>query len=189
MSNASAESNLIYSETSFLQDGKVELSKDGQKTESGVLNGVDYKFYYTDGSGSFSGARGETLDSISGTWNVNCRKDAITDEKMCYMYFQDLWIFIDGKGRPTVSVGSNHYPSSTVAIRIDKAAPIVASSKNGGSFANGKSMKIIDSLKNAKSITTRYEKWPSEYPIDSSWEIYGFNEAYRYLNWAIKHIR
>ncbi len=103
---ASAETitkpNLIVADEPFMQDGTVEMSEmkllstiEVNKTEKGVLNGVHYSFYYTDGSGTFSGRPGNTGNFMEpsereSNWSVECKKDPISDKKMCHMKMKDL---------------------------------------------------------------------------------------------------
>ncbi|MDO9271071.1 MAG: DUF4124 domain-containing protein [Methylobacter sp.] len=180
---------LIVSDTPFMQGGIVEISE--HKTEKGILNKVHYHFFYTDGSGSFSGTSGNTLDLMEPTksnWSTGCKKDPITDKKMCHMKMKDLRIYVFENGGTVVSIGEEHFPGSSVAIRIDSGTPLTTSSNNG-SFPLDTSTKIIEQIQSAKSLTTRYMKWPYQSWVDESWEIFGFNETFKYINWAIMHIK
>ena len=171
---ASAETitkpNLIIADVPFMQDGTVEMSElklfstgEVNKTEKGVLNGVHYSFYYTDGSGTFSGTPGNTgnvMEPSESNWDVACKKDPITDKKMCHMKMKDLWVYVYENGKTIISIGSEHFPSSSVTVRIDGGAPFTTSSANDGDFPANTSAKLIEQLKRAKSLTTRYMKWP-----------------------------
>jgi len=44
-------------------------------------------------------------------------------------------------------------------------------------------------ISKAKTVTTRYYKWPKDYPIDNTWDVYGFNEALAYIRWAVVRIK
>lgn len=200
---ASAETitkpNLIVADEPFMQDGTVEMSEmkllstiEVNKTEKGVLNGVHYSFYYTDGSGTFSGTPGNTgnfMEPSESNWSVECKKDPISDKKMCHMKMKGLWVYVYGNGKTIVSIGSEHFPSSSVTVRIDGGAPFTTSSANDGDFPSNTSAKIIERLKHAKSLTTRYMKWPYRSWVDDSWEFYGFHETFKYINWAVRHIK
>lgn len=157
------------------------------KIESGSLNGVQYRFYYTDGSGSF----GNNLDRIGmpdldNNWRVACKKDAIDDSKYCYMSFHDLTVWKFSSGGYRVSVGGETYPGSEVAVRID-GAPAITGSKEifGGPNAD----KIIEGLKAGKQVTTRYVRWPAGTNKDDTFQLVGFNEAFSYINWALSKIK
>jgi hypothetical protein len=182
---------LIRSDTTFTQTGVVDTTESG-KRETGELNGVPYSFYYSDGSGTFVGSPGNTgtyKDRTDTNWDVQCKKDPITDSKHCQMKLKDLWLFVYPKGRATVSIGHEHYPGSAVTIRIDQGPPISTSARNDGDFDPQISLRLIQKLKNAKVVTTRYMKWPYRSWEDETWEIYGFNEALAYVTWAVERIK
>lgn len=188
--------HLLITEETFTQNAKLEMKdlgfvdSDINKIEHGVLNGVSYKFYYADGSGIFSGVLNGALNSDDGNdWDVGCSKDPISDEKMCHMVKRNLWIFVTGNKLPFVMVGSNDFPGSSAVIRIDGGVPFKSRDDSQGNFSNKVSLKIIEKLKAGKTITTRHKKWPNDYTVDDTWEIYGFNEAFSYINWAVKRIK
>ncbi len=203
VSTASAETvgspNLIVSGQTFMPEGKVEMlevkllsNTDVIKTEKGLINGVHYQFYYTDGSGTFSGTSGNTgniREPYESNWSVSCKKDPISDKKTCQMKMKDLWVYVSGNGKTVVSIGAEHFPNSSVIARIDGGAPITSSSSNDGDFPPNASAKIIDGLKRGQSVTTRYMKWPYRTWVDNSWELYGFNETFKYINWAVRNIK
>ncbi|MGI9068616.1 MAG: hypothetical protein ACR2HX_19710 [Pyrinomonadaceae bacterium] len=160
------------------------------KVEEGLLNGVAFHFYYSDGSGTFAGDASNSTKYGDGVWMVGCEKDAITDEKSCYLDRGDLRVWADGRGRSEIYVGSNHYPGSAVIIRIDRSAPLaINSSRFNGSFGYRTSPAIIQRVASAKTITTRYQKWPYTDYEDQTLSTYGFKEALAYIRWAVRHVR
>lgn len=179
--------NLIVSDQPFTNGS--ETAAGG--TETGVLNGVPYRIHFVDGSGIFGGTRDSALhamEPIGNNWQVGCKRDAISDQKLCHMYRRDLWVYVTSTGQTMVAVGHEHFPGSSVAVRIDGAAPFSASAAKEGYFSAAASSKIAQQLRVAKSLTTRYVKWPYKAPIDDSWEPYGFAEAFQYINWAVRRI-
>lgn len=86
-----------------------------------------------------------------------------------------------------ISVGTRKYPGSLIAIRIDDNEPFRAFEKDN--FKGEEALKIINQLKIAKQITTRYTKFPSPGSTDDTFEVYGFNEAFQYINWAFSKIK
>jgi hypothetical protein len=201
-SNAFSQSllkpTLIESTTPFSQNGTVEFKESNysnkpevNKLEYGSMNGVYYEFFYTDGSGTFAGKpnAGKNLEIDKSNWVVTCKKDVITDKKHCRMKIRDLWIYAFPNARFIVSVGKDHYPSSTVTIRIAQGNPITQSSANDGNFSQSASMQIVRELKSAKTVTTRYMEWPYRTWEDESWDLYGYNEALAYISWAVGRIR
>ncbi len=159
------------------------LTPDGTK---GIVNGIYYD-YYDDGSGSFGKQENDSLGDNN--WSTQCDIDKITDEKMCSMKMKGLWIYAYGKGKVIMSIGLEHFPGSSVTIRIDGGTPISNSSKNDGNYSAGASAKIIEKLKRSKTVTTRYMRWPYRTWVDETLDISGFNEAFKYINWAVKRIK
>lgn len=190
---------LIESDGPFTPDGKIELletkilrTAEANKMESGVLNGVHYRFYYTDGSGTFAGKSGNVgqfSEPMGTNWSTACKKDPVSDQKHCYMQLKDLYVFVYPKGRVTVSIGREHFPGSTVALRVDQMAPATATAKDDGNFSAQASARLIKQIASAKTLTTRYMKWPYRSWEDQTWELYGFNETYKYITWAVERIK
>jgi hypothetical protein len=84
-------------------------------------------------------------------------------------------------------VGSNTSPGSNVAIRVDDTPAFTGNEK--APFIGVNAQKVIDALKAGTRVTTRYVKWPQNTNVDASFELYGFDEAYDYVNWALKQIK
>lgn len=168
---------------------------EGQKTgESGTLNGVAYEIHYSDGSARFSGKPGSELDQLVGTddvWRIGCDKDAMDDSVSCSIRRRDLHVLVTDNGRSMITVGRNHVPRSLVALRIDKGSPIVSADRLiTGSFTFAESEQIIKRLSQAKTLTTRFELWPSGAQKDDVWDsLFGFNEALAYVRWAVTRIK
>lgn len=184
--------DLIPSDEKFTKDGGIQIKMSlgkPYKVESGILNGVNYQFWYSDGSGTFLGKKDGIMfaGDYSDNWQVGCKKDAIDDTKICFMRIKTLMVFISGKDKYSVSIGNNNYPRTPAAIRVDGGEPI----KGGvqGIFIDEESDKIIAELKKGKQVVTRYQKFPKEYNTDDTFELYGFNEAFEYINWAFSKIK
>ena len=192
-------SDLIFAIDQFRPDGRLEIreskgltSSEFHKTESGIVNGVHYDFYYTDGSGTFAGMIGNVGkydEPVRSNWDVGCKKDPVNDTKYCHMHIKDLWIYVYPKKRTVLSIGYEHYPWSTVTIRIDGEAPISTNANSDGNYPIQISARIVQRLKSATSVTTRYMKWPYKHWVDTTWDLYGFNETFEYINWAVERIK
>lgn len=178
---------LIVSDTMFTPDATVSA----EGIEKGKINGVSYQFYLNEGYGDFAGVLGGEAELISrGTWSIHCEKDAITDKKSCWMAKASLFVRVNGNGTEIVSIGFDHFPYSTVTIRIDDGKPITSPAlKESSSFTPSVSKKIINKLQTAVSITTRSMVWPDQIWDDRSWDLYGFNESMQFMRWAVKHIK
>lgn len=199
----SAKPDLIVSSEPFSPSGTFKapdsrLLGPDSKVEEGEINGVRYRFYYSDGSGFVGGRMARTPDehgtpaaSTALSWDVACKKDAVTDRKMCHMTVpgKNLWVWAYPKGRYIVSIGQDHFPGSTVTVRIDEGKPITAPAKNEGTFSPQESTRLIARLKGASKVTTRYMEWPNQYWVDETWELHAFNEALQYITWAVNRIR
>lgn len=166
-----------------------------KKIEIGSRNSVAYEFNYSDGSGTFAGTPSNSLRQPSEryettNWDVNCEKDDITDEKTCYVDRGDVRLWVDSRGRSEIYIGANHYPGSKVVIRIDRTAPLAISERIfNGSFGYRASPAIISRITKAKTVTTRYQKWPYTDYVDETWDTYGLNEALAYIRWAVARIK
>lgn len=180
---ALADSSLIQSAKPFTPEG----IRDGDE-EKGMLNDINYHFNYTDGSGTFCGYRGFE-NCYAEQVDVSCEKDPITDKKVCLMKMKNLWVYAFGNGKKVVSIGHDHYPGSSVVIRIDGGVPITGSASADGNLSAATSAKVIERLVRAKTVTTRYMEWPYRAWVDDSWELYGFKEAFQYITWAVKRIK
>lgn len=196
------KADLIPGDAVFTPDTKIEYTKDFLEPEwrkntrdifvplkyaTGTINGVAFKFYYSDSSGSIDGQKGNGLDGAGQNWSVGCKKDPIDDTKQCRMSIYDLSITVHSDGSPVVYIGASHDPGSNVVIRIDGEKAI--SIPEGTQFLGRNAPQIIERLSTAKQVTTRYSKWPREGYQDKTFELYGFNEAYAYINWALKQIK
>ena len=167
-------------------------TEEAPKVEHGVLNGVHYRFYYKDGSGTFAGTNGNVgnvMEPSDSNWSVGCSKDVMNDLIQCYMHMRHLWIFTYPSGATTIHVGTEHFPNSTAALRIEKGTPYTAPAGSDGMFNKQVSTKIIRNLSNGRMVATRYMEWPYESWVDEQWTLFGFEEAYKYIQWATQHIK
>ena len=190
---------LLESASPFTPDGVVSDSEmklhtrvEINKIEEGQLNGVNYRFYYTDGSGTFSGAADGALTTgfdRNRDWKTACRKDAMDDKKSCYLQRGDLWIWLYGDGRLQVSIGGDQYPGTSASIRVDSNTAITSPANNEGFFTTAHARRIVEQLHSGSRVATRYVDWPYRSAVDSTFDLQGFDEAYQYIQWALKQIR
>jgi hypothetical protein len=195
--SASAEINYQANEVGndYLLKSDKRFSKNGVVNkfgESGKLNEVEYDVGFLSGTGYFAGTKEGFADKLYDLkWLVQCKLDPITDKKTCSLSKYDFWIFVYDDGREIVSIGNEHFPGSSVILRIDKGKPFSTLSKNDGNFYGTVSKRIIKQLldDNSEMFTTRYMKWPYREWVDERIGLYGFNEAYSYIKWAIKRFQ
>lgn len=156
--------------------------------EKGTLNGVAYYIFRRDLSASIAGTVGNAatpLEKRESNWHVYCNKDKITDDKFCVSHFGSLRLYVRPANRITVAVGVDweHVPGSSMAIRIDGGKPFEAV---GEYFGAKESLAVVQALKSAKTVVTRYMKAPHKSWVDAEFNVYGFNEALAYASWAVQ---
>lgn len=177
----------------FSREGEIIVDERFGKTERQIKGGVKYEIYYADASASILAKEGGDLASLeyNDKWHINCRRDAMDDRISCLANLYDLSIsIVKRSSRPplyVVMIGNNHYPGSRVAIRLDDDPPIISGPVQSFAFDNPNA--ILSRMSTAKTITTRYQKWPNQWNVDNKWNLYGFDVVMRYLKWAIDHIK
>lgn len=130
--------------------------------EKTKIDGVDVRFFHSDGSGTV-GDRNYGKDDKS--WGTGCKKDTMTDEVICYARQNDMNIFRDKEGY-VIRVGSNHYPGSVANLRINEDSPF--SSGDDGIFNRESSEQIVSKLSPENSVSTRYIEWPHKRNVDNT---------------------
>lgn len=189
------KATLLKPRAPFTESGAIsntEIGSELHKIEDGILNGVAYRVYYTDGSGTFSGSPDGKLGGALGRqseWSTACKKDAINDKKSCHLQREDLWVWLSQGGRVDVFIGGEHYPGTSATIRVDSKPAIKTPSNNEGFFTTAQSKQIVQQLISGNTVVTRYIDWPYRAEKDESFDLSGFDEAYAYIQWAIKQIR
>lgn len=162
------------------------------KVEEGLLNGVHYRIYYTDGSGTFSGELDGSLATTFGTgshWSTSCKKDPMDDTKSCYIQRKDLWVWVYPSGRLKIFIGGDQYPGTSASVRIDSSPAIRSSTNSEGVFTAAQSRQILQQLVLGSRVATRYVDWPNKSVVDDSFDLHGFDEAYQYIQWALNQIK
>lgn len=137
--------------------------------QTGTHRGVPYTIS-ADGSG------------MAGQWSLRCLQDTMTDHRYCSVSSGPLWVLVDAKGPINISVGSNHYPGSRVALRLDNGTPRTASADG---FNRAESSTLLRSILRAKSVRTRHVEWPDRVHTDESVTTEGLQEALDVARWAI----
>jgi hypothetical protein len=195
---------LLNQHEKFTADGKVSEDKlYGFPTyhEDGSLNGVAYRIYFLDGSGTFEGVKGNGIDlketknrnvkeglknieDLEKNWKIGCREDAV-DVLTCLMIIPGITVFVDTKGQNLVAIhGGNSDPRGTiVGIRLDNGVNFVGGKDS--QFDGTTAKQIIDGLKTAKQVTTEFRRANSSVGIAKTLDLYGFNEAFSYINWIM----
>ncbi|HVI26006.1 MAG TPA: hypothetical protein VM576_07440 [Xanthomonadaceae bacterium] len=178
----------VVSEKELELLSRVEINK----IEEGSLNGIHYRIYYTDGSGTFSGAPDGSLTTgfrLGEDWSTSCKKDPMDDTKSCYIQRKDLWVWLYPGGRLKIFIGGDQYPGTSASVRIDSNQAIRSPSDSEGVFTAAQSKQILQQLRSGARVATRYIDWPYRSAVDDSFDLHGFDEAYQYIQWALAQIR
>ncbi len=153
------------------------------RREVGEFNGLKYRVFHSDGSGSLQGLRTNDLsirDKSRTNWSFRCKRDEFDDTHWCQVSREDLAVTIWKDKSIVVTVGAKHYPGTDVSVRIDSHDPHTAGEKTG--FGTKVSQEILDELLAGESVMTRYQKWPYKRYIDQRVPLFGFTEAWALLN-------
>ncbi|TWT22239.1 hypothetical protein FQY83_04185 [Luteimonas marina] len=183
-----------FTESGVVSESEMKLIStiEVNKIEEGAHNGVAYRIYYTDGSGSFSGSPDGKLSGALGRgsdWSTACKKDPMNDKKSCYLQRNKLWVWLYQTGRVEVFIGGDQYPGTSATIRIDSNPAIKSPSDSEGVFTAAQSKQIVQQLISGDTVATRYVDWPYRSANDDSFGLSGFDEAYEYIQWALKQIK
>jgi hypothetical protein len=116
-------------------------------------------------------------------WNIACRRDKMSQTKSCSVDRGDLYIFVYQSRPIKVSIGDEHFPSSTTSIRV--GAKRFDTYDRDGDFPQ--SAAILASMKDGVQVVTRYMKWPYREWIDDEFTAYGAQAAVRVAQWLLKN--
>ena len=179
---------LSTAQTSFRAEPFLSGNSAEPYGQSGIINGVSYAVAHLSASAKFAGQPG-VFDRKT-DWIVACRKDPIQDIKSCTLISStyDFGVTQLANGMRGIVIGSDHYPRSTVAIRIDAQPPHI-SEPGRYAFSGQRAEQILTQLVAGKEMITRYTKWPNNSPVDTKRPIYGLPEALQFLPWAIENIQ
>lgn len=105
-------------------------------------------------------------------WDISCKKDRFNGVKSCFMNLNDVMVGIIN-GRYSVYIGSNHYPGSLSAIKVDSSETIY-----GYEGLINKPIVVIEQMKKGKIAYTRYKKWPYDLNRDNEVDLSGFTQQF-----------
>lgn len=86
-----------------------------------------------------------------------------------------------------MSVGSEYFPGSSIAIRVDKQEPITAPANPG--FTNSQETALIAAMSTGTSALTRYVQWPYEANKDKKISLFGFKSALAIIDTLNKQLQ
>jgi hypothetical protein len=112
--------------------------------------------------------------SLLGDWASSCKKDKFNNAKQCTLYRLHGQITVSIiNGNYLVRVGSNHFPSSDSALKIDGNPTLYGKE---GSINNPR--KAIEQLKFGSIAHTRFKEWPYQSNKDDKEPLDNFREAF-----------
>lgn len=202
-SNGQEIRSLLDRNEKFTANGKIsEDDLYGFPTyhEDGVLNGVAYRIYFLDGSGTFEGVKGNGIErkwnknktaaeglkdiaDMKKNWMISCREDGV-DDLVCGMVIPGISVLIDTKGQEIVAVHGEGDPrGAVVGLRLDNGANFAGG--KGSQFVGATATQIVEGLKSAKRVTTSFRGPNARTSITKTIDLYAFGEAFTYINWVI----
>ena len=135
------------------------------RTWSGRADDLHYR-YHDDASGSVGAAPG----ALSSLWSIECRIDAMTDDKSCSLHDKDgaLFLTMTSKRHVRICAMGHDFPGRQAMLRFD-SEPAVNLGEGGCSSDD----TSIDEVLRARKIAVRSYKWPYDYRHDRSVNLNG----------------
>lgn len=152
--------------------------------EEGVREGIQYRFYHSDGSGRFAGDKNSDFSwrSYRDDWSLECKKDIMTDVVWCRADKGNLVVFYSPETDFLVSLSGDKYPGSLMSIRVDDGRVVSANEKHG--FTKQQSREVLKSIKDGSKVATRYVDWPYNKNTDKVLTGYGLKQVMDYMLWV-----
>jgi hypothetical protein len=190
--DADGQTWLLPKEARFRPDGKIEIDGKLDQYETGIYNGVKYRFRFKDGRGLFAAVADNSYqpDDFKTNWIVSCTNNRIDDVKSCSMFFKGLFLLVTDRNEVRIDIHNTRaklYPGSEKAIRINNEPPFRADKGNAFDFKT--SVMIVERLKTNPTVIVRHHTWPGNDRIDETFQVFGFPETYTYLQWAARQIQ
>ena len=156
--------------------------------EEGRLNEFAYRLFKSDGSGSITGSANlSTRLHASGSWSISTSYDMLADHVSVSLSKDDLYVYVLRDTPPIFSVGLNHYPNTSQFIRPGGGKIIEAASELN--FTQAQSVDLYESMKSARSVVTRYTRWPNRNIVETQTDIAALTEAITIARWIVNHYR
>jgi hypothetical protein len=112
-------------------------------------------------------------------WEVECSVDPIDDSRMCFASRGNLYVFRSASGH-SVDVGSDNFPGSTIAVRVDRNAAVTGPGRAG--IGGSRAQALISQLRQGRTALTRFQKWPEPAPETREVQLFGFGVAVDVMN-------
>jgi len=193
--SANTEKLLIPLNQSFgdtAQKESVEQMSRSAKTElhtveKGLKNNIAYRFYHTDGSGTFAGDKENDISYLrtdKENWSLGCKQDLMDDEVFCHARRGDFLIYYSKKTGYLVDLSGDKYPHSSISVRVNDGAVFSASESSG--FDREQSKNILSLIEDGDMVATRYVSWPYRLNVDKRSAYYGLPVVLDYMKWVVE---
>lgn len=136
--------------------------------QDGVYEGEYFVRIFEDGSARV----GTSADPQLADWSIDCRVDAMTDERNCSFHgdIDGLFVSYGTHQQPKIVCAFGHdYPGRQAMIRIDQN-PALTTDTMGCIEASS----IMPQLTTGSIALVRSVRWPNDFPVDASVSLAGF---------------
>jgi invasion protein IalB len=122
--------------------------------ERGVLQGVGYKVYYSDGSGVIQGVPDQSLAGAgyADTWRLSC--DRSGPPFQCSLARGELALHQTADGTRTLRIGGKPRADTQLLLRVDTQWAVTAPAATG--FTAAQTRTLVDQLRAGKSAAIGY---------------------------------
>jgi hypothetical protein len=150
--------------------------------EQGVLNGAEYKVYYTDGSAVIQGEPGKPLANADhmDNWKLVCRQSRQSGPYQCTLSKGDLLLRKMADGTLTLNIGEHQRANSQLLLRVDTQWAVTAPAETG--FSAEQTTQLVEQMLAGKHADTRYQSALRQGPSDKTISLFGFNQALEILD-------
>lgn len=117
----------------------------------------------------------QILENMKNRWQyVWCERDRFENYHKCAIFKQDVML-LKVDGLEYLTIGKNHYPNRTIALKIDDN-PTRYSNHADGLFKLDES--LLNEMQTGQTLYYRYREFPYDYNIDKSISLKDFNQTY-----------
>lgn len=155
--------------------------------ETGSKNNINYRFFYSDGSGTFAGDKENDISYLrtnSSNWSLRCYRDVMSDEVSCNAKKEDFFVYYSKKTGYLVDLVGDKYPQSNISVRVDGGEVFIAPENRG--FNKKQSSEILGLIQEGSMVATRYVDWPYRSNVDGLSAYYGLPVVLDYMKWVVE---
>lgn len=144
--------------------------------EAGVFDGVEYRIFYSDGSGIIQGQSDVSLadSDVRNHWALTCRKNN-SAAPTCTVSRANLQVTRLPGGDSKLTLGGDWATDSDILMRIDKHWAMEAQAATG--FSNQQVMLILNQMVSGRSVDTRFHAAEKRHPTYKTLSLFGFKQA------------